>query len=85
MLLGLEKMGCNFRQGICCYNGSWSLVDSSCGLSTEDFPTHALLSLVFPKLAGKVSKISWLFKARIEITYPVVTVVYTRSMKCMLQ
>lgn len=59
--------------------------DSSFGLSTEVFPTLALLSLVFLKLAGTNWKISWLYKARIEITYPVVIVVYSRSLKFVLQ
>lgn len=54
-------------------------------ISPEVFSTLALLPLVLLKLAGENWKISWLYKARIEITYPVVTVVYSRSFKFVLQ
>lgn len=83
-------MGYKYRQGICFCDGSQGVLspgacDSSFGFSTEFFSSLALWPLVLLKLAGENWKISWLYKARIEITYPVVTVVYSRSFKFVLQ
>lgn len=63
---------------------SWDVIPSF-SLSPEVFPTLALLSLAFLKLCGKNRKISLLYKSRIEITYPVLTVVYCRGLKFVLQ
>lgn len=84
MFLGLKKMGYNHRQGICFYAGTSQGVQSLMGCDSS-FRFSPLLHYYFSGLSGKNRKESWLYKARIEITYPVLTVVYCRGLKFVLQ
>lgn len=82
MLLGLEKVGCNDRKGICCCDSSQGVLlpqgcDSSCGFPHSCTPVSALSETTWKELENTF--------ARIEITYSVVTVVYSKSLKFLLQ